>query len=104
MLPEPNAYGGWCASGEIDIMEHINYADTPIHGTLHFGGVPGGASYLSCTQASMVCTWQSSEVPPYSCGCACALCNPNAAFHFFIHPKISHVYRVPGRLQMAKPL
>ena len=38
MLPEANEYGGWCDSGEIDIMEHVNGADEPVHGTVHYGG------------------------------------------------------------------
>lgn len=50
MLPEENAYGGWAASGEIDILEVINLgAECPecpggrendMLGTLHFGGPP----------------------------------------------------------------
>jgi len=37
MMPTDSVYGGWAASGEIDIMESINQAGT-IYGTLHFGG------------------------------------------------------------------
>jgi beta-glucanase (GH16 family) len=37
MLPTNNEYGGWAASGEIDIMEAINDA-TEVHGTIHYGG------------------------------------------------------------------
>lgn len=43
MLPSDNTYGGWAASGEIDIMEAVNLKTvfTPdnnaVHGTLHFG-------------------------------------------------------------------
>jgi beta-glucanase (GH16 family) len=45
MLPTDSPYGGWAASGEIDIMESINTATT-IHGTLHFGGNwPNNASH-----------------------------------------------------------
>ena len=39
MLPNDNVYGGWPASGEIDIMESLNPtidADE-VHGTLHYG-------------------------------------------------------------------
>lgn len=48
MLPEDNAYGGWAASGEIDIMEAVNLGEPcsdcesgtedRIYGTLHYGG------------------------------------------------------------------
>lgn len=34
MMPEESVYGGWPHSGEIDIMEHLNY-DTTIHHTVH---------------------------------------------------------------------
>jgi beta-glucanase (GH16 family) len=37
MLPTDEAYGGWAASGEIDIMEAINQVEE-VHGTLHYGG------------------------------------------------------------------
>ncbi len=41
MLPSDWSYGGWAASGEIDIMESVNTGasggDT-IYGTLHYGG------------------------------------------------------------------
>jgi beta-glucanase (GH16 family) len=34
MMPEDGVYGGWPHSGEIDIMEHLNY-DSVIHHTVH---------------------------------------------------------------------
>ncbi len=37
MLPNDWVYGGWAASGEIDIVESINVADTA-YGTIHYGG------------------------------------------------------------------
>lgn len=48
MLPEDPAYGGWAASGEIDIMEAVNLGtpceecesgiEDQVLGTLHYGG------------------------------------------------------------------
>lgn len=41
LLPQENAYGGWAASGEIDIMEAVNLGGSggnAVHGTLHYGG------------------------------------------------------------------
>ncbi|WP_114520907.1 glycoside hydrolase family 16 protein [Altererythrobacter sp. ZODW24] len=48
MLPEDDVYGGWAASGEIDILETVNLGvpcekcpggrEDTILGTLHFGG------------------------------------------------------------------
>lgn len=35
MLPTDWAYGGWPASGEIDIMEHVGYDPGVVHGTVH---------------------------------------------------------------------
>ncbi|MGH8074318.1 MAG: glycoside hydrolase family 16 protein [Lysobacter sp.] len=37
MLPTDQAYGGWPASGEIDIMEHVGYDPGRIHVTMHTG-------------------------------------------------------------------
>ena len=41
MLPSDSAYGGWAASGEIDIMEAVNAGaagGNTVYGTLHYGG------------------------------------------------------------------
>lgn len=35
MLPLDWKYGGWPASGEIDIMEHVGYDPGVVHGTVH---------------------------------------------------------------------
>jgi len=37
MMPQDNTYGGWAASGEIDIMESSN-SMTSVGGALHYGG------------------------------------------------------------------
>lgn len=36
MLPTDSPYGGWAASGEIDVMESVNLADR-VYGTIHHG-------------------------------------------------------------------
>ena len=38
MLPTDNVYGGWAASGEIDIMEIVGHEPDILHGTIHFHG------------------------------------------------------------------
>jgi autotransporter-associated beta strand protein len=38
MLPETNTYGGWAASGEIDIMEARGQQPNRVAGTIHYGG------------------------------------------------------------------
>ena len=50
MLPTDWVYGGWAASGEIDIMELIGHEPQKVYGTLHYGGafpnnVHSGDSY-----------------------------------------------------------
>ncbi len=50
MLPTDYVYGGWAASGEIDIMELVGHEPNRVHGTLHYGDTwPGnvfsGSSY-----------------------------------------------------------
>jgi beta-glucanase (GH16 family) len=38
MLPADEKYGGWAASGEIDVMEAKGQEPNRVHGTIHFGG------------------------------------------------------------------
>lgn len=38
MMPEDSVYGGWAASGEIDIMENKGSNPTNVLGTIHYGG------------------------------------------------------------------
>lgn len=38
MLPTDWVYGGWAASGEIDIMEIVGHEPNVLHGTIHYGG------------------------------------------------------------------
>jgi beta-glucanase (GH16 family) len=50
MLPTDWIYGGWAASGEIDIMELLGHEPKKVYGTLHYGGqypnnVHTGSSY-----------------------------------------------------------
>ncbi len=37
MLSTDEEYGGWAASGEIDMMENVGHEPSTVHGTLHFG-------------------------------------------------------------------
>ena len=50
MLPTEWKYGGWAASGEIDIMELLGHEPNRVYGTLHYGGewpnnVQSGSSF-----------------------------------------------------------
>lgn len=45
MMPSESKYGGWAASGEIDIMELVGHEPNKVYGTLHYGGqFPNNAS------------------------------------------------------------
>jgi beta-glucanase (GH16 family) len=51
MLPTDWVYGGWPASGEIDIMELLGQEPGKVYGTIHFGSDPShhlssGGSYV----------------------------------------------------------
>lgn len=39
MMPEDDIYGGWAASGEIDIMENRGSETNQVSGAIHYGGV-----------------------------------------------------------------
>ncbi len=45
MLPTDWDYGGWAASGEIDIMELVGDRPQTIYGSLHFGGEAPANTY-----------------------------------------------------------
>ena len=47
MLPEDSVYGGWAASGEIDIMEGWGSMPDKVCGTIHFGDVWPNNTYLT---------------------------------------------------------
>jgi beta-glucanase (GH16 family) len=47
MLPTESPYGGWAASGEIDILESRGSAVHETTGAIHFGGAWPGNTYLS---------------------------------------------------------
>lgn len=66
MLPQPstrentsNEYGGWAASGEIDIMEARGRMLNEVGGTIHFGGPWPGNKYLTQTKqlSSPITEW-----------------------------------------------
>lgn len=46
MLPSDEIYGGWAASGEIDVMEYLGHEPYKVFGTIHYGG-PSPANVFS---------------------------------------------------------
>jgi beta-glucanase (GH16 family) len=78
LLPQDSPYGGWAASGEIDIMEAINLGGSggnTVHGTIHYGGewpdnLSSGDSYLVPTSAQQefhvyTLEWDSGQIRWY---------------------------------------
>ncbi|MBR5372748.1 MAG: family 16 glycosylhydrolase, partial [Oscillospiraceae bacterium] len=76
MLPEDEAYGGWAASGEIDIMEGWGSTPEKICGTIHFGGQWPNNTYLTKDYAfpagdstgqwhTYAVEWESGEIRWY---------------------------------------
>ena len=78
MMPQDDVYGGWAASGEIDVMEAVNLgvsANNTVHGTIHHGGAwPNNVSvsngYLVSTDATTdfhvyALEWDPTEIRWY---------------------------------------
>ncbi len=78
LLPQDSPYGGWAASGEIDIMEAVNLGGAggnTVHGTIHYGAEwPGnqysGEAYLVPTNArddfhTYAIEWDNGEIRWY---------------------------------------
>ncbi len=78
MLPQDNVYGGWAASGEIDIVEAVNLGvggNNTVHGTIHYGGEwPGntltGGEYVAPMDAASsfhvyAIEWDPTEIRWY---------------------------------------
>lgn len=51
MMPEKDTYGGWPASGEIDIMEHVNN-ESIMHQTIHNAAVTNASGGSTATKSS----------------------------------------------------
>lgn len=74
MLPSNSPYGTWASSGEIDIMEVVNLADS-VHGTIHFGNQwpgqvqNGGSRFLAAGWAADFHTyavdWEPDQIRWY---------------------------------------
>lgn len=64
MLPTDSVYGGWAASGEIDIMEAVNLAPGAnlVHGTLHYGGAWPANVHTGDSYGPAQNVWEGSHV------------------------------------------
>jgi len=76
MLPTDWVYGGWAASGEIDIMELLGHEPQKVYGTIHYGGqypnnVHTGESYqltsgsFSSDYHIFTLEWEENEIRWY---------------------------------------
>jgi len=88
LLPQPNSYGGWAASGEIDILEARNLGGTggnTIYGGLVYGGtwpnqINSGENYVVATSATddfhvYALEWDAAEIRWYVDGLLFAVRN-----------------------------
>ena len=67
LLPQDDVYGGWAASGEIDVMEAVNLGGSGgnnVHGTIHYGAE--WPNNLSSGDAYMVATDATSDFHVYA--------------------------------------
>ena len=73
LLPQDDAYGGWAASGEIDVMEIVGEKPHEVLGTIHFGSgyparelvthvheLPGGSTVADWHVYSV--EWEPGEI------------------------------------------
>lgn len=75
MLPTDEVYGGWAASGEIDIMESLGHEPERIYGTIHYGGsypentFSGNTTWLAPNSATdfhvYAIEWEEGEIRWY---------------------------------------
>ena len=78
LLSQDSPYGGWAASGEIDVMEAVNLGGSggnSVYGTIHYGGEfpsnsSSGESYLVPTDATAdfhtyAVEWDATEIRWY---------------------------------------
>ncbi|RQV99547.1 MAG: glycoside hydrolase family 16 protein [Calditrichaeota bacterium] len=49
MLPTDWIYGGWAASGEIDVMELLGQEPNKVYGTIHYGGSYPDNTHSGCS-------------------------------------------------------
>lgn len=76
LLPETTRYGGWAASGEIDIVEALGHEPDRVHGSIHYGGEWPNNKHTSATYRlpgeniaddfhTYTCEWEPGEIRWY---------------------------------------
>ncbi|KER09777.1 MAG: glycoside hydrolase [[Candidatus Thermochlorobacteriaceae] bacterium GBChlB] len=91
----PGAYGGWPASGEMDIMEHVGFDQDMIHATIHTQDF----NHLRGTQVGEKIRWRgvSTSFNVYALEWA------NDSLHFFINDTKYFSFYREGRRASAYP-
>ncbi len=66
MLPQDDAYGGWAASGEIDLMEIVGEKPHEVLNSIHFGSTHPGRALITTVHplpgGSLVADWHDYAV------------------------------------------
>ncbi|MEJ5960785.1 glycoside hydrolase family 16 protein [Pedobacter immunditicola] len=92
MMPElPTAYGGWPKSGEIDIMEQVNYENV-IHQTIHNGSVTNAKGASTATHATK---YNTEDYNTYA-----VIWSPSA-IEFYVNNVLQYTY---SKVANATPL
>ncbi len=93
MMPEePVSYGGWPNSGEIDIMEHVNYENV-VHQTVHNGAVTGSGGGSSATSSS---AYNTADFNVY------AMEWSPTAVKFYLNGSLRYTYNKPANATSAQ--
>lgn len=93
MMPEvPVAYGDWPNSGEIDIMEHVNYENS-VHQTIHNAAVTGASGGSSATKST---AYNTSDYNIYG-----IIWSPEA-IQFYVNNVLQYTYTRPANATTAQ--
>lgn len=86
MMPENSTYGGWPASGEIDIMEHVNN-EPVVHQTIHNASVTNANGGSTATKSS---SYHKDDYNIYG-----IVWTPDA-IEFYVNNQLQYTYRKPA--------
>ncbi|MEJ5964235.1 family 16 glycosylhydrolase [Pedobacter immunditicola] len=93
MMPEvPVSYGGWPNSGEIDIMEHVNYENV-VHQTIHNGSVTNANGGSSATKTT---TYNTADYNTYG-----IVWSPGA-IQFYVNNVLQYTYTKAANASSAQ--
>ncbi|NTS43303.1 glycoside hydrolase family 16 protein [Flavisolibacter sp. BT320] len=85
MMPEKDTFGGWPASGEIDIMEHVN-TESVVHQTVHNAAVTNAAGGSTVSKSV---AYKPDDYNVYG------LVWTNDRLVFYVNEVLTHMYHKP---------